>query len=48
MKNLKVNELKEVNGGVLPFFVVAAVYGEIACFSAIVSGMATYKAIKGD
>ncbi|GAA69770.1 class IIb bacteriocin, lactobin A/cerein 7B family [Pseudoalteromonas sp. NZS127_1] len=46
MRELNVNELKEVSGGPFPLFVAIAVYGEVASFAAIISGIATYNAIR--
>jgi lactobin A/cerein 7B family class IIb bacteriocin len=43
---LNVNELANVNGGLVPFFVAFALYGEIAVFTATFSGIATYNAIR--
>ena len=45
MRELNVNEIEQVSGGV-PLFIAIALYGELASFAAIVSGMATYNAIK--
>ncbi len=45
MRELNVNEVEEVNGGV-PLFVAIALYGEVASFAAIISGIATYNAIR--
>ncbi|MCF2828711.1 MULTISPECIES: class IIb bacteriocin, lactobin A/cerein 7B family [unclassified Pseudoalteromonas] len=46
MKEIKKYQIKEVNGGAVPLFFAIAVYGEVAAFSAIISGIATYNAIK--
>ncbi|HAQ48782.1 MAG TPA: class IIb bacteriocin, lactobin A/cerein 7B family [Glaciecola sp.] len=46
MKVLQEQELQNVNGGILPIVVAVVVYGELACFAAVFSGVATYNAIK--
>ena len=46
MRELNVNEIKEVSGGPLPLFVAIAVYGEVAYFAAIISGIGTYNALR--
>ncbi|MCF2828709.1 class IIb bacteriocin, lactobin A/cerein 7B family [Pseudoalteromonas sp. JC28] len=46
MKEINKCEIQEVNGGVVPLFFAVAVYGEVAAFSAIVSGIATYNAVR--
>ena len=45
MRDLNTNEMEKVSGGI-PLFVALAFYGEIGCFAAMVSSVATYNAIK--
>ena len=47
MKEINQTQIQDVNGGV-PLFVAIAIYGEVAAFSAIMSGIATYNAIKNN
>ena len=48
MKVLQEQKLNEVNGGFVPIVVAVVVYGELACFAAFFSGIATYNAIKNN
>ena len=47
MQELRFEQIGEISGGIpVPLFVAIAVYGEAASFAAIVSGIATYNAVK--
>lgn len=46
VNELSVNEIKNVNGGVVPFFVAFALYGELAVFAGTISGMMAYNSLK--
>ena len=48
MKVLQEQELNEVNGGFVPIVIGVVVYGELACFAAVFSGIATYNAIRNN
>jgi hypothetical protein len=47
MQELTFEQVESVSGGIpVPLFVAVAVYGEAAVFAAVISGIATYNAVK--